>query len=250
MSYELVHPVAQRTSVFDEYINEETKDIDLSYIKFNETLNKDVFDGEKIKDSVRKLLIQIVDYFMTSIDSDVIISDVTLTGSIVNYNYNKYSDIDIHIIIDKNDYKTDEEYDNVYELLSAKAKIWNFEHENIKLFDHNIEIYIQEIDERHRSTGVYDIIQNKWIKKPIKEYKEIDKEFLKKKLNSIIYKINKVLETDDLDTVVNFIDNLKLYRTRGLETEGEYSYENLIYKYIKHNKYIENLINLKRKLSI
>jgi len=250
MSYELVHAIAPRTDVFDEYINEELKDINYSLIKFNNTLNSNLFESKKIKPEVRKVLIRIFNYFMTSVESNVVIDSVILTGSMVNYNYNKFSDIDIHIMINKNDYNSEEEYNTIYQLLTTKSKLWNHEHTDIKLFDHNVEIYIQESDEKHRSSGIYDLISDKWLIKPEKQIKDIDKEFLKKKLNSIVDKIENILKTDDLNKLENFIDNLKKYRTKGLEKEGEYSYENIIYKYIKHYGYMGKLSDLKKKLMI
>lgn len=250
MSYELIHPIAPRTDVFDEYINEELKDIDFSLIKFNDELNPNIFENDKLKPEIRKILIRIFNYFMTSVDSNAIIDSLVLTGSIVNYNYNKYSDIDLHIIINKNDYNNEEEYNNIYELLTTKSKLWNYENESLKLFNHDIEIYIQEYNEKHRSSGIYDVSSDKWIIKPEKQYKNIDKDYLKKKLNSIVDKIENMLKTDDLSKLENFIDSLKKYRKSGLESQGEYSYENIIYKYIKHYGYMNKLQNLKRKLMI
>jgi hypothetical protein len=250
MSYETVGPIAPRTDVFDEYINENLKDIDNNIIKFNETLNKNLFDNFILKDNIRKLLIRITNYFLSNIEQEFVLDNITITGSIVNFNYNKYSDIDLHLLIDKNDYKNENDFNIIYELLSTKAKLWNYEHNNIKLFNHNIEIYIQDVTEIHRSSGIYDVITNKWIIKPNKQNKNIDKEYLKRKLNNIIYKIENILKSDSIEEVDKFIDNLKKYRKSGLESEGEYSYENLIYKFIKHHNYMDKLQDLKRKLSI
>jgi predicted nucleotidyltransferase len=250
MSYELVHPIAPRTDVFDEYINEELKNFDPSLIKFNDELNPYIFENDKLKPEVRKVLIRIFNYFMTSIDKNIVIDSVVLTGSIVNYNYNQFSDIDLHILLNKNDYDTIEEYNQIYELLTTKSKLWNFEHENLKLHDHHIEIYIQEHNEPHKSSGVYDIISDKWLIKPNKISKDIDIDYIKNKLEYIVNKIEDVLKTDDINKLENFIDSLKKYRKKGLNKGGEYAPENIIYKYIKHYGYMEKLLDLKRKLSI
>lgn len=250
MSYGNTGPIANRTDIFHQYITEELKDIDYSLIKFNDTLNPDLFNNIILKDNVRKILIRVFDYFMTTIEQEVIFDKVTITGSIVNYNYNKYSDIDLHIIIDKNDYTSEENFNNIVELVSTKAKLWNYEHDSIKLFNHNIEIYLQDSSETHRSSGIYDLITNEWINKPEKQYKNIDKEYLINKLSNIISKIDSILETTNKNKIETFIDNIKQYRKAGLESEGEYSYENLIYKYIKYKGYMNKLYNLKRKLSI
>jgi hypothetical protein len=250
MTYETTHPIADRTDVFDEYINEELKDFDPSLIKFNKELNPNIFKNEKLKPEVRKVLIRIFNYFMTLIDTNAVIDSVVITGSIVNYNYNKFSDVDLHILINDNDYNSLEEYNQVYELLTTKSKLWNYEHENLKLYGHNIEIYIQEYNEPHRSSGIYDLISDKWVIKPNKISKDMDKDYLKNKLENIVNKIEVILKTDDINKLENFIDDLKKYRKKGLKSEGEYSYENIIYKYIKYLGYMQKLTDLKRKLSI
>lgn len=162
MAYELTSPIFQRTDVFDEYINENLKNIDSNFIKFNETLHPKFFNKEDLlKEDVRRILINIVNYFLKGIEGNIIIDTVTVTGSIVNYNYNNYSDIDLHLIINK-DLNNKNDYDKLIEYLNTKAKLWNYEHDKIKMFNHNIEIYVQEKSEVHKSTGVYDLIINKW----------------------------------------------------------------------------------------
>ena len=250
MSYELVSPIFPRSDVFIEYLDEEIKNFDPSIIKFNDTLHPKFFNEDKlIKENVRKLLINIVNYFLKSIEEYIIIDTVTITGSIVNYNYNKYSDIDLHFIIDKNDYNK-ENFELIIDNFNTKAKVWNYEHENIIMFDHNIEIYIQEKSEKHTSTGVYDLLKNNWINKPEKQYKDIDIEYLKSKFNKMIQKVDYVISQNNPEKIEKFIDNVKQYRKSGLESEGEYSYENIIYKMLKHFGYISKLYDEKRKLNI
>jgi len=250
MAYEQTHNIYPRSDVFIEYLDEEVKNIDKSIVKFNDTLYPKIFDeNEKLKKNVQKILVNIVNYFLKNIDEKIIIDKITITGSIVNYNYNKYSDIDLHIIIDKNDYPT-EHFDNILDNLNTKAKLWNYEHESIKMFGHNIEIYMQEKSEIHRSSGIYNLLDNEWIKKPEKQYKDIDTEYLKSKLNTIIDKIDFIISKNNPEKIEKFIDDLKQYRKSGLESEGEYSYENLIYKLLKHSGYMNKLYNYKRKLNI
>jgi hypothetical protein len=53
------------------------------------------------------------------------------------------------------------------------------------------------------------------------------------------------LEINDLDS---FKEKLKKYRTSGLEKDGEFSYENLVFKFLRRNGYIDKLFNFKNKL--
>ena len=43
-------------------------------------------------------------------------------------------------------------------------------------------------------------------------------------------------------------EKLKKYRTCGLEKDGEYSDENLVFKVLRRNGYIEKLMNFEKKV--
>jgi hypothetical protein len=47
--------------------------------------------------------------------------------------------------------------------------------------------------------------------------------------------------------IKKYRDKLKKYRTCGLEKGGEYSDENLVFKVLRRNGYIEKLINFTNK---
>lgn len=68
-------------------------------------------------------------------------------------------------------------------------------------------------------------------------------------------KIDSLLEEvadEDLDKALrkieNFKDQLKKYRTAGLEEKGEYSYENLVFKFLRRSGYIDKLFKFKNTL--
>jgi predicted nucleotidyltransferase len=54
----------------------------------------------KINPKVRKNLLEITYQFIESLDIDVVIEDIIVVGSIANYNWSKFSDIDVHILVD------------------------------------------------------------------------------------------------------------------------------------------------------
>ena len=62
-------------------------------------LNPQIFDeNKKLRKEVRSKLLVIVNDFIDSLNVDHIDSeDILLVGSIVNYNWNPYSDVDLHI---------------------------------------------------------------------------------------------------------------------------------------------------------
>ena len=54
-------------------------------------------------------------------------------------------------------------------------------------------------------------------------------------------------DDDDFQSSIEMIekikDRLKDYRSAGLEREGEYSYENLVFKFLRRNGYIQKLFD-------
>jgi hypothetical protein len=54
---------------------------------------------------------------------------------------------------------------------------------------------------------------------------------------------------DAIKLVSKYRDKLRKYRTCGLSKEGEYSYENLVFKFLRRNGYVNKLENLKNKIT-
>jgi hypothetical protein len=99
------------------------------------------------------------------------------------------------------------------------------------------------------------VLFDEWIQKPEKESVDIDKSVLTGKAKMMMDKIDSIIEdakNDDYETAVKRIDSfkekLKNYRTAGLEKGGEFSYENLTFKFLRRNGYIDKLFNFKDKL--
>ena len=202
---------------------------------------------------VREKLLEIAYEFIEFLNVDIIVSDVHLTGSLANYNWSEYSDFDLHIIADFDQFPKNK-LDLYKELLTLKKTIFNSD-QNIKIYGYDVELYTQDENEEHTSTGVYSLISNDWLEKPKKEKFEVDKSVLKKKTDQWTEKIDKVLESaeeeKDLQKSKKIIDNLKTkikeYRKIGLEKGGEMSYENLVFKYLRRSGHIEKLFSFKKE---
>mgnify|MGYP000253229347 CR=1 FL=1 len=132
-------------------------------------------------------------------------------------------------------------------------EIFNDKH-NITIFGYDVELYMQDSNEPHISTGVYSVLNNEWVNKPKKENVEVDKTLIKNKSQQWMDIIDGVIENaqdEPIDEAKNLIkkyrDKLKKYRTSGLSEGGEYSDENLVFKVLRRNGYIEKLINFTNK---
>lgn len=217
-------------------------------------LNSKIWDENmKLRKEVREKLLQTANEFIDFIGVPLLIEDVIFTGSLANYNWSEYSDIDLHVVCDFIQF-SDTELSLYEELFKVKKTIFNTNHD-IKIFGYEVELYVQNATEVHFSSGVYSVLYDEWDVKPEKEDSNIDTKILKSKINHWKSQIDTVVDNateKDIDEAREYIkkfkEKLKKYRSSGLKTEGEYSYENLVFKYLRRSDYLEKLFNLENNL--
>ena len=197
---------------------------------------------------VHKGLMRSAQEFIDYLGDEVFVEDIVLTGSLANFNWSEFSDFDLHVIIDFQQYE--DEATLYKELFNLKKQISNDKHD-IKIFGYDVELYSQDSEEPHFASGVYSVMNNEWIDKPKKFKNEIDKVVLEKKIKNWTEKIDKVIESkdtqDDQKTIDLIKDKLKDYRKSGLEKEGELSYENLVFKFLRRSGHIQKLFDSSNK---
>ena len=218
------------------------------------SLNPEVWETEdKLNPEVRDKLLEIAAEFVDFISVPIVVEDVIFTGSLANYNWSEYSDIDLHIVCDFSQFSEDllELYQ---ELFKVKKTIFNSDY-NIKIFGYDVELYVQN-GLAHFSTGVYSVLNDEWIDKPVKENKKIDTSILKSKIEQWMGKIDTVINSSKSESVEeskeyvkNLKDKIKKFRSSGLKSGGEYSYENLTFKYLRRNGYLDKLFEFEKSLT-
>lgn len=217
----------------------------------HDSLNPDFFDGDKIKPNVRKQLIKIADEFIDFLGiSDIDFEDITITGSLANYNWNLYSDVDLHVIFNFDD--VDENEDLVTEFFMAKKSLWNRDHD-IKIYGYDVELYGQNAKEPHHSTGVYSILNNEWVVKPKPEKYKLESNKLVKKSKYFMKIIDDIINLDDneekkIQLIDKMKNKIKKYRQSGLERCGEFSEENMVFKILRRMEYLDKLSDVKHDL--
>ncbi len=228
------------------FIKELDSRLDFSSFKMNDDLQPDIWDSEgNMKDDIRTNLIKIADNYWKSLDLGFEYEDITLTGSLANYNWSKYSDVDLHIILDIN--KLGDNKEMVKDLLDVKTRKWNSDHDiTIKGFE--VELYLQPHDIKHFATGVYSVMNDEWNIEPKKEVVSLDKETIRKKYKDIVKSVEEIEKDKDNENVINRVDKLKekvkAMRLAGLEGDGEYSVENIVFKLLRRNDIMEKLGDL------
>lgn len=238
--------------------NDELSDV-MDSFEIQPRLNNLFFDGEmKLNPRVRMRLLDIADRFYNDAETPwVKPKDVIFTGSLCNYNWSKYSDIDLHIVIDFK--KVDERVNFVADYFDAKKNLWNEKHDNLVIYGFPVEVYVQDSDEEHVASGIYSLYKDDWIVEPnankLTEY-DIDKKKIASKVMSCADKIDKLEnayknEADKKkieeigEKVKKIFAKIKNIRKNALKNGGEFSSGNIWYKSLRRLGYIKKILALK-----
>ena len=140
------------------------------------------------------------------------------------------------------------------ELFNLKKNAFNLKHD-ITIKNYDVELYVEDSGEPHYSAGVYSVLENEWITVPEREKAKIDLNKVKEKSNQWMEIIDGVIdaaENEEIEDVKDLFkkygEKLKKYRTGGLKKGGEYSYENLVFKVLRRNGYIEKFREAEDKI--
>lgn len=239
-------------SKFFEYNSpvEDSDPIKSFYLK--DTLNPKVWTGNRIDHEIRNELSIIAEDYFENLEIGSKLLDIVLTGSLSNYNWSNYSDFDLHLIFDFSRINDDEEL--VRKFLTASEKVWKYQHD-IKIGGYEVEIYCQDVKEKHVSSGKYSIMNNKWLVRPNKENFVPDEDLIRVKSQRIMDDIDDLKVDLDEDVEYDIINSklkktwkkIKENRKAGLEKDGEFSIENLVFKLLRRNGYIEKILTIKRR---
>lgn len=215
-------------------------------LQYHNHLNQRIFDGDYLKPEVRKKLLEIaVSWGKFSKIPENLIKDIILTGGNCNYNYTRYSDLDIHLVFDRDKLFSDREY--VDEYLSDKKTLWSLSR-NIRVKGYTVELYAQDSKDALIASGVYSLRRNEWISKPVHgNYNFKNDAALEKKVDEFKDTIYNMIENNDSEEDFKIIkEKLKNMRNAALSSGGEFSFENLLFKELRNegildkmNKYLQ-----------
>jgi len=230
----------------NDLLNEivDPKTIHVEYLKVKDQLNPKIWDDEdKLNQAIRAALLKNAIEFIKFINIENLpIQDIVLTGSLANYTWTNFSDLDIHVVVDFETMNVDDTM--LEELFKTKKSLWETKIKS-KIKNHDVEVYIEDTNEEVNSTGVYSLIKDSWLEKPIKQMVGIDSSDIQLKSASLMNLIDHLLNLEDSDNKIELFDNLKdklgKYRQAGLQSEGEFSTENLVFKVLRNSGYLKKI---------
>jgi hypothetical protein len=222
---------------FREHI-EEAASLTLQY---HDELNPKFWNADNLKPEVQNKLLEI-GYVWADFANipDEAIKDVLFVGGNANYNYTNYSDIDVHILIDKE--QLPDCPDLIDDYLKDKKLLWSEIHD-INIYGHDVELFAQDINDATPSDqGVYSLTKNEWIKHPEKQNIDLEDPHIKQKVDQYTQKIDSLISSNAEDESFKKLkDKFKNMRNSALKKGGELSIENLIFKELRNLGYLDKM---------
>lgn len=235
-----------------------SSDIDLSSFKKKKQLAPIWDENGELDSRIRLKLLDIADDFWKFVNLTwVQPNGFILTGSICNFNWSHFSDIDLHLVVDFDE--IDEKTEFVRDYLDAKKNEWNNEHGELKILDFPVELYVQNLGEMPKSGGIYDLEQNEWLKRPSSNDIRaigLNKFSIKDKTANIMTIIDDMHDalasTNDSHEIERIGDDaqylwkkIKNMRKSSLLQNGESGAGNIVYKYLRRTSYLDKLWKLR-----
>lgn len=207
-------------------------------IAYHDDLNPKAWESGHLRPEVRERLLQIAMIFIDYLDiPNFDALDIVLTGSIANYNYTRFSDFDLHVVTRYSDLRCD---DIAAAFYRAKKEIWNDAHD-IMIRGHEVELYVEDVEEPPVSGGIYSVVNDRWIKQPSHNPPKIDDRAVNTKADALIHHIDDAINSQDIKTIERLRTKIRNMRRSGLDTAGEFGVENLAFKIVRNLGYLEKL---------
>ena len=210
-------------------------------LEYHDVLNPRLFVSDHLKDEINNKLLDYADKFRNFclIKKENVI-DYYMTGGNCNYNYTDKSDIDVHVLVDK---------DSMGNRLFLDDYFWDKKYifminNHDEIAGYTLEPYIQDNKERiPMGQGVYSLLKRQWIQKPVNLHLDFDhNKELNKKINTSMRLIDHSIETNrSADEARKLKKRITDIRALAISKQGEFSIGNLVFKSLRNMGYLDRL---------
>ena len=210
---------------------------------YHEDLNVKFWDGLTLRTEVRDKLLEIGYIWaeFAKIPPNAI-QDIILVGGNANYNYTEYSDLDLHLVVDKDEIAACQT-DFLDDFLRDKKRLWALTHD-VNLYGQPVELYAQDIDDPvPKNQGTYSVLNGWWIQEPRKQYVDFSDPLLKQKVRDMMERIDDLIDTqaDDITVLNKLKEKIRTMRGSAIQRGGEFALENLVFKELRNRGYLDKL---------
>ena len=232
---------------FKNYIPESKLKLHLEY---HHELNPKLWDKKaRLKPEVRHALLKFAEHWQefANIPKEAV-KDVIMTGGNANYNYTSVSDIDVHLIVDKQKISKDNPLLDDY--LQDKKVMWTMAHK-IKVLGYPLEPYAQDKSAGYPANqGVYSLTNDLWISKP--EYlgdEMLSDPLIKDKVKFYMHMIDDMITSHaNINAFKELKEKLRLMRAAAIQKGGEFSTENLVFKELRNRGYLDKMSKYSKQI--
>lgn len=215
-------------------------------VTFHESLNSRLWQGDDLKKDVRVALLAAAIEFYKFLDvPGLSVIDVRITGSNAAYSYTPHSDIDVHLIADYSSIACQEMAENLF---MTKKALWAEMHD-LKVKGIAVELYVENSRDEAVSNGVYSLKRGKWLSRPVAKKPQMDDKAVAAKFCSLRCRADDIVAAGGpLDSILALLKTIHRMRSAGLDREGEFSTENLVYKALRDSGTLDRLWKLRLHL--
>jgi hypothetical protein len=220
-------------------------------LRYHNQLNPKFWVGESIKPEVKEALLRIAEEWaqFAKIPTSAI-QDVILVGGNANYNYTKYSDLDLHLLVRKEEIADCPELIDDY--LRDKKQLWSLTHD-IKIYGHDVELYAQDRNDPVPSgQGVFSLQNSLWLRRPVYQEVNLSDRAITCKTMKYMEMIDFLIDNraDDRDAFEKLKEKLREMRSSSIQRGGEFAVENLVFKELRNRGYLDKLSSHLRNLKV
>lgn len=230
---------------FVRFVNEEFE----TTARFHTALNPVLWDGERLRPTIRSKLLEFATAWagFAKIPPNLI-DDVLLVGGSAGYNYTDKSDLDVHLLLDRNKLG---KRDLVDELLQTKKSLWGLQH-HVRVAGLPVEGYAQDHTEIHpKSQGVYSLSKDQWITRPeLPPIIDTESKAFKSKVQKYIDIIDLLIKGNGTQEKFKELKTrLREMRAAGLKRGGEYDQGNIVFKTLRDLGTLDRMTDYVRTLT-
>ncbi len=172
------------------------------------------------------------------------VKNILLTGGLANYNYTDYSDLDLHLLVDYDLITKSEDKEFLLDYYRDKKMIWALKHE-VLIKGFPVEMYAQPMTQKpHKGQGIYSIKNDRWVQEPVHENIDFtDDPYLKDKVKYYEDYIDGLVTSSkpSIEAIEKLKEKFKRMRANAIAKGGEFSKDNLVFKAIRNDGYLDKL---------
>ena len=234
---------------FDKQTNNIGEDVEPESFEKQPDLEPHFWQDKQLVPKVSRRLKRIAEDFAKGLEIPTEMVDLRFTGSLANYNWSRYSDIDLHLVVDFS--KIDSDTELVKAFFDAARMRWNELHD-IRIFGYEVEVYVENVGDVHKSSGIYSIMKDEWFIEPDPTDVHFDFAIARSKSDDVMTQINMIEKFAEkkprsaLAAVERLKRKIRSMRRAGLMSkQQEFSAENIAFKILRREDALQKLNDLK-----